>query len=198
MALTKPNRTTRATNRSCGRGSGLISAAVPPTACAGELPVSKDSSEQRLGIGNLKLRNGDYDGAIADFTRAIELEPGNSREYLMRGNAKKQKHDYAGAIADYTRALELEREYKDVMYAARAGVRELTGDLDGAIADYTRAIKIDPKVDGTYRSIIKVAPQFRHLPDNILPGYFADSILSSRAQSKNPFCWLSMHIHPGK
>ncbi|MBI5438556.1 MAG: tetratricopeptide repeat protein [Nitrosomonadales bacterium] len=128
------------------------SATVPRTACVGELPVPEESSGRRLGSGNLKLRNGDYDGAIADFDRAIELEPGNSMHYLMRGNAKKQKRDYGGTIADYTRAIEFEREYKDVMYSARADARELNGDFDGAIADYTRAIEIDPKFDGTYRS----------------------------------------------
>jgi tetratricopeptide (TPR) repeat protein len=127
-------------------------AAVPRTACVDELPVPKESSERWSGLGHLKLRNGDYDGAIADFTRALELDPDMSGPYLLRGNAKKLKRDYAGAIADYTRAIELELEYKDVMLTARAEARELTGDLDGAIADYTRAIEIDPKFFGNYRS----------------------------------------------
>lgn len=136
-----------------GHGGGwnfTSNAAVPRTACVGALPVPQESSERRFGHGNLKLRNGDYEGAIADFTRALVLDPGNSRYYLVRGNAKKLNRDYAGAIVDYTRAIEFEREYKDVMFTARAGARELTGDLDGAIADYTRAIEIDPKFGGTY------------------------------------------------
>ncbi len=137
-----------------GHGGGWnfsSNAAVPRTACVGELPVPEESSERRIGHGNLKLRNGDYEGAIADFNLAIDLEPRNSRYYLLRGNAKKLNRDYAGAIADYTRAIELEREYKDVMFTTRAGARELTGDLDGAIADYSRAIEIDPKFGGTYK-----------------------------------------------
>ncbi len=135
-----------------GGWSFTTNAAVPRTACVGKLPVPKESSARRFGLGNLKLRNGDYDGAIADFTRAIELDPGNSGHYLMRGNAKKRKRDYTGALADYTRAIEFEREYKDVMYIARAGVKELTGDLDGAIADYTRAVEISPKFADAYHS----------------------------------------------
>jgi len=135
-----------------GGWSFTSNAAVPRTACVDELPVPKESSDRWSGLANLKLRNGDYDGAIADFTRAVELDPNMSALYLLRGNAKKMKRDYAAAISDYTRAIELEPEYKDVMLTARAGVRELTGDLEGAIADYTRAIEIDPKFDGTYRS----------------------------------------------
>lgn len=143
-----------------GHGGGwnfTLNAAVPRTACVNELPVPEEFSERRVGHGNLKLRNGDYEGAIVDFNFAIALESRNSRYYLVRGNAKKLKRDYAGAIADYTRAIEHEEEYKDVMFAARAGARELTGDLDGAIADYTRAIEIEPKFGGTYdlRGFIK-------------------------------------------
>lgn len=133
-----------------GGWSFTSNALTPRTKCAGEMPATVESSERWVATGNLKLRNDNYDGAIADFTRALELDPGTSVLYLLRGNAKKRKRDYAGAIADYTRAIEFDPEYKDVMFAARAGARELTGDLDGAIADYTRAIEIDPKFGGTY------------------------------------------------
>lgn len=127
-------------------------AAVPRTTCVARLPAPIDSVGRRFALGSLKLRNGDSHGAMVDFTRAIELEPGNSRHYLMRGNAKRMKRDYRGAIADHTLAIELEHQHPDVMYAARAGVKELSGDLDGAIADFTRAIEIDPRFDGTWRS----------------------------------------------
>lgn len=126
-------------------------AAVPRTACVGELPAPKESSDRRwMGSGSLKLRNGDYDGAIADFSRAISLEPSNSGYYLIRANAKERKRDYVGATADYTRAIEFAREDKDVIYIVRAEVREQAGDLDGAIADYTRAIEINLKFADAY------------------------------------------------
>lgn len=124
-------------------------AAVPRTACGGELP--KESSTHRwMRLGNLKLRNGDYDEAIADFNRAIALEPSNGGYYLIRANTKERKRDYAGAIADYTRAIEFAREDEDVIYVVRAEAREQAGDLDGAIADYTRAIEINPKLADAY------------------------------------------------
>lgn len=126
-------------------------AAAPRTACVGALPVSKESNGRRwMRLGNLKLRNGDYDGAIADFSRAISFEPSNSGYYLIRANAKERKRDYAGATADYTRAIEFAREDKDVIYIVRAEAREQAGDLDGAIADYTRAIGINPKFADAY------------------------------------------------
>lgn len=127
-------------------------AAVPRTTCVGELSVLDEPSDRRwMRSGNLKLRNGDYDGAIADFSRAISLEPSNSGYYFMRASAKEKKRDYAGAADDYARAIEFTREDKDVIYVVRAGAREQSGDLDGAIADYTRAIEINPKLADAYR-----------------------------------------------
>lgn len=126
-------------------------AIVPRTACIGELP-QEPSNHRWMRMGNLKLRSGDYDGAIADFNRAIALEPSNSGYYLVRANTKERKRDYAGAIADYTRAIEFAREDKDVIYVVRAEAKEQTGDLDGAISDYTQAIEISPTFADAYRS----------------------------------------------
>ena len=131
--------------------SFATNAAVPHTACAGELPVEKESSGW-MKTGNLKLRNGDSDGAIADFSRAILLESSNSGYYLIRASAKEKKRDYAGAIADYSRAIEFAPEDKDVIYSVRAVAKEQSGDLDGAIADYTRAIELNPKSADAYHS----------------------------------------------
>jgi tetratricopeptide (TPR) repeat protein len=57
--------------------------------------------------GLKKGRMGDYDGAIADFTKSIEHNPGNSIAYRNRALAKREKGDYAGALADYDAALGL-------------------------------------------------------------------------------------------
>lgn len=124
--------------------SFTANAARPRNSCAGELP--EETSEQ-------KVRSGDNEGAIAGFTRAIELDPGNTGNYLMRAYARKQMHDYAGAIADYTRAIELEKEVdQGFLLILRAGISESTGDVDGAITDYSRAIELDPGLQSTYRS----------------------------------------------
>jgi tetratricopeptide (TPR) repeat protein len=57
--------------------------------------------------GNAEKAKGDLDGAIADYTRAIELDPRSADAYFNRGNAKKAKGDLDGATADYNRSREL-------------------------------------------------------------------------------------------
>src|SRR2546430_7306250 len=49
-------------------------------------------------------------GAIADYTRAIDLGSTNPAAYNNRGNARAENKDLDGAIADYTRAIELKPE----------------------------------------------------------------------------------------
>ena len=50
---------------------------------------------------------GNYQGAIADYTRAIEINPQNVDAYYNRGLAEDDSGDYEGAIADYTKAIEI-------------------------------------------------------------------------------------------
>jgi lipoprotein NlpI len=91
-----------------------------------------------------KQAKGDLDGAIADYSRSIELAPKNPYAYYSRGNAKGAEGDLDGAIADYSRALELDP--KNVYaYNNRGLTKQSKGDVDGAIADYNRTLELDPK-----------------------------------------------------
>ena len=58
--------------------------------------------------GIAKVAKGDFDGAIADYTRALELDPKFAAAYRRRGIAKQAKSDFDGAIADFNRALEFD------------------------------------------------------------------------------------------
>ena len=61
-------------------------------------------------------KRGDYDQAIADFSRAIELNPDNAEYWHDRGAAYFRKGDYDRAIADYARACQLapgNSQYRD-------------------------------------------------------------------------------------
>lgn len=87
--------------------------------------------------GGAKMAKGDYDGAIADYGKALTIEP-NKYIYINRGNAKFAKGDLNGAIADFDSALALAREhdpfamFSDAFYyRGRAEYeRGLKGDLN--------------------------------------------------------------------
>jgi tetratricopeptide (TPR) repeat protein len=58
--------------------------------------------------GDLALREGQEDQAIAEYSKAIELNPRYTRAYINRGVAFVKKKDYGRAITDEDQALQIE------------------------------------------------------------------------------------------
>jgi Flp pilus assembly protein TadD len=50
--------------------------------------------------GDAKYHQGDLDGAIADYTKALELNPNDYSAFGLRAIAREKKKDPAGAVAD--------------------------------------------------------------------------------------------------
>ena len=86
------------------------------------------------GQGEAKLKKSDWDGAIVDFTKAVEANPAFAEAYVNRGNAKAGKGDLAGAIADYTKAIELKPNFL-AAYEQRFQARLNFDDVEGAALD---------------------------------------------------------------
>jgi tetratricopeptide (TPR) repeat protein len=120
--------------------------------------VADGPDEDLVNRGIEKGKSGDLDGAIADFNRAIELNPKDDAPYYNRAQVKRLKKDTAGAIADYTRAIEL-GSTNPAAYNNRGNARAENNDREGAIADYTRAIELKPDYARAYynRAVAKQA-----------------------------------------
>ncbi|MDT9186184.1 tetratricopeptide repeat protein, partial [Limnospira sp. PMC 289.06] len=54
---------------------------------------------------------GNYKAAIADYNRAIEINPNYHNAYNNRGFAHRSQGNYKAAIADYNRAIEINPNY---------------------------------------------------------------------------------------
>ena len=53
----------------------------------------------------------DYPGAIADYSKAIEINSNIAIYYSYWGNTKVSHQDYIGAIIDYTKAIEIDPKF---------------------------------------------------------------------------------------
>ena len=90
--------------------------------------------------GNGRLTKGDREGAIADFTRAIELDPSCATAWAARGNARLRAGDARGALAALRQActawLDLDAPYEAARVRVLIGLacREL-GDADAAVME---------------------------------------------------------------
>jgi len=85
--------------------------------------------------------NGDYYGAISDFTKAIEINPTYATAYYNRGWNKAKLKDYYGAISDYSKAIEFNPNDNDY-YINRSIAKEYIGDIKGACVDAKKAVSL--------------------------------------------------------
>src|SRR5262249_17976515 len=96
--------------------------------------------------GLLRQALGDLPGALADFDRALETDPGHVATHVSRGAARKEARDLAGALADFAGALVSTPPGRAAPVSpARGGVRGLLNDFAGAVADFDRALALDPR-----------------------------------------------------
>ena len=120
----------------------LILVLVPAfIACTG---VLQSKAVEHYNNGRAFDDKRDWDGAIQEYTRAIEADPTFVKAYFNRGTDKHIKDDFHGADADYTKVIELNPKGVDA-YMSRGTVRIFTKNLDGAAEDFTKAIELDPR-----------------------------------------------------
>lgn len=91
--------------------------------------------------GVARQERGDFDGAIEDYSRAIELNSDLADAYNNRGLLRYKRGEFQDAMNDTTRAIELSPPGSPFPYNSRGLVKMALGDPMGAIEDYTRAIK---------------------------------------------------------
>jgi lipoprotein NlpI len=84
-----------------------------------------------------------YEGAIAEFSKAIELNPKFDRAYTNRGIAWMEKGEYDRAIDDYNKATELNPKQFQA-HSNRGNAWRFKGDFDRAIDEHTKAIELNP------------------------------------------------------
>ncbi|HLY26727.1 MAG TPA: tetratricopeptide repeat protein [Aggregatilineales bacterium] len=86
--------------------------------------------------------NNDYDRAMADYSKALDIFPEFSEARFKRACARLEHHDYDGAIADFTKMLEVEEDAYCYMMRGKANAAQ--GAYQSAIADCTISIDLDP------------------------------------------------------
>jgi len=108
-----------------------------------------DLAKQYTQRGNEKYTNGDYSGAIADFSEVIKILPGNAMAYISRALARSRSGDINDAIRDYSAAIKIDPSSR-IAYNNRGFLKLNAGDNDNAIADFTKALAIDARSFSAY------------------------------------------------
>ena len=84
----------------------------------------------------------EYDLAIADATKAIQINPQFASAYWVRGNAYYKKGDYQLALADYNQAIARRDEKFWAPYFTIGLVKYEMGEVEAALEQWQKALEI--------------------------------------------------------
>ena len=123
--------------------------------CTKIIKAGKQSARNIAGAhffrGNSYLAKDDFKSAIADYNKAIALNPKDGDFYINRGAAYEQIKEFDLALQDESKAIEL-KPGAPGPYANRGNAYVYKGDRARAIEDYSKAISLSPDVATYYVS----------------------------------------------
>lgn len=115
------------------------------------IAIEKGKAEQGLKMSYLYKGfslsgQGNYDGAIACFDKAIEIDSLDPASYTDRALAFTNKKDYSNAIKDYDHVLKLDSAEKQAQaaYFYLGRIKMLTFDNEAAIKYFDQLLKLAP------------------------------------------------------
>lgn len=103
--------------------------------------------------GVLRMRQGSYDAALADYAKAKRLRPETGATWLNEGAAYIFKKDYNSALVSLEKAIELNSQDLYAAYYNRAIAREQSGDVEGAYFDFVKSKELNPNYTATDRQL---------------------------------------------
>lgn len=118
---------------------------VEPTPAPVQTPRPPDFAFYQ-NRANSKFVMGEYDEAIADYSKAIELNSKESTIFLSRGIAYYNKKYFNQAISDFDKVIELTPD-ESMAYYNRGSALEKIGNFEKALADYKKASELDSDND---------------------------------------------------
>ncbi|TVP59084.1 MAG: tetratricopeptide repeat protein [Nodularia sp. (in: Bacteria)] len=105
-----------------------------------QVPDSTDTNDASIYFkrGFKRLKENNYQEAIADFDQVIKLEPDNIYAYLGKGLGNFSLENYQAAKENFDQALEISPNFAHGYYF-RGFTRFMLKDNPGAIADLQKA-----------------------------------------------------------
>ncbi|MDR1949339.1 MAG: tetratricopeptide repeat protein [Spirochaetaceae bacterium] len=107
-------------------------------------PTEAETAETVLKTGIALFAGGEFEKAIAAFTRALTMKPDYTEAFYHRGLVHAERDEPIRAIADFTEAIKLDPLYAAVWF--NRGLAYSDGkDYTRAMADYNETIRLNPR-----------------------------------------------------
>jgi len=109
-----------------------------------------EDSHAFMARGVALMSKNEPDKSLADFNKAIELDPKATLAYYHRANLAYGRQEYDKALEDYNTVIGNDPEF-DWAYHVRGWIYYRRRDYDKALADYEKAIHLVPTETVLYR-----------------------------------------------
>jgi len=117
------------------------------------LTYFENSAQTHYNRGVQYSLKGNFPKAIADYTRAFELDSTNTDILFNRANAYENLKDFNAALTDYNTALKINPKDGEV-YFKRSYLFLIQNDVDNALDDVQRAEECKYPVDKAYKDML--------------------------------------------
>jgi tetratricopeptide (TPR) repeat protein len=155
---------------------GCFAVTIPTIAQAEVLTVQAKNSElkQLLEEGRRLVDAGDYNGAIAVYQQAANINPKNAKIHSGIGYLQAQQGNYQAALTAYRRAIAIAPQNGDFYYAV-GYIKANLGDTRGAKEAYRRAIQLNRNNVNAY---LGLAVTQSRMGDYVAAGWAYEQALS--------------------
>ena len=109
-----------------------------------------DRANSHYRQGMHLLDPGDFQGAAAQFTKAIAIVPEYADAYLGRGKARQAAGQSEAALADFEKAIAINPTL-ELAYTSRGIIERSQGDTQKALADFTQSVHLHPNSDAYFQ-----------------------------------------------
>ena len=111
-----------------------------------EINANPNNAVAYAGRANAYVILQNYDRAISDTNKALEIDPNYAAAYGVRGMCNFFLGQYERSVSDLSKAVQLDPDSKnnDIFYEARGEAYMRLRKNNEAIADFTKSISINP------------------------------------------------------
>ncbi len=102
-----------------------------------------DIAKAFISAGDAKFDAKDYNGALADYSSAVQLNKESFDAFIKRGKCNVQLKKYAKAISDYDKALKIKNDTVQVLYL-RGLAYNASENFVLAFNDFSCVIRLEP------------------------------------------------------
>ena len=125
-----------------------------------------ETGEYNVRVGNYRLEDGVYDGAMEEFNKALQMNPDNANAHFGMAIAHMMKDDEAAAFEWFEKTMSLAPDFAPA-YANRGIYLDKLGRYEDALEDYRRALTLDPDVAKGPGRLWRFMRNIKEKPSNI-------------------------------